>query len=224
MIKATSIVFDLDGTLLDTALDFSRILNLLLAEHNKPPLPHAKIRSAVSNGAEALIHLGFNIKTHDSEYKLLRQRFLTLYENNLAIKTKFFPGISQLLATLNKHKIPWGIVTNKPKQYTIPLLTQMSIIPPYGAIICPEDVTTAKPDPEPMLTICKILNCHPKHTLCIGDHQRDIASGNAAGMTTVAALYGYIEPQDQPKSWQADHYITHASEINKFIQLNLNCQ
>lgn len=220
--KATAIVFDLDGTLLDTARDFALILNQLLSENDRPPLPYRVIRSSVSNGANALVTLGFGTHTEDQKHQQLLQRLLTLYAENLTTQTRFFPGMAQLLKRLEQRQIPWGIVTNKPRQYTLPLLEQMSIRPPGNAIVCPEDVSRPKPDPEPMLMACRILNCHPQHTLCVGDHHRDIESGKAAGMPTVAALYGYVTTDEKPREWLADHYIKKVTELDALLGLTIN--
>ncbi len=222
MKKATAIIFDLDGTLLDTARDFALILNLLLSENNRPSLPYTAIRRVVSNGANALVTLGFGTHTGDQKHQKFLQRLLTLYAENLATQTQFFPGMAQLLSRLDQQQIPWGVVTNKPRQYTVPLLEQMSIHPPDNAIVCPEDVTSPKPAPEPMLMACKILKCHPQHTLCVGDHQRDIESGKAAGMPTVAALYGYVTTDEQPREWRADHYIKRVTELDALLGLTIN--
>ncbi len=222
MKKATAIIFDLDGTLLDTARDFTRTLNILLSENDRPPLSYTAVRNVVSNGANALVTLGFNTRVGDPEHQRLHQRLLALYAKNLAVHTRFFPGMNELLTRLEQCQIPWGVVTNKPKQFTVPLLEQMSVCPPNNAVICPEDVVKRKPDPEPMILACKMLNCRPEHTLCVGDHPRDIASGKAAGMPTAAALYGYISMDEKPQCWQADHYITKISELDALIQLTLN--
>lgn len=213
-----AVLFDLDGTLFDTAPDFVVVLNRLREQEKLPPLADATIRQVVSNGARAMVHLGFGVDEGEPGFDDLRQRLLDLYLVHLAKHTVPFPGIEQLLNQLAEHNIAWGVVTNKPSAYTIPLLQAFAHLPTPGAIICPDDVTHRKPDPEPILLACSRIGCKPSEAVYVGDHERDIVAGRAAGMPTIACSYGYIDTDDDPASWNADHLIHDAAEIWPLLQ------
>ncbi len=216
-----AVLFDLDGTLLDTAPDFVYILNQLLAEYQKPALPSDIIRSTVSNGARALVSLAFEIDEDHADFPVLRARLLTLYTEHLAVATTPFPGIIDTLVFLAAKNIPWGIVTNKPKAYTTPLMERIKLEHQADVVICPEHVTQTKPHPEPLLLACKMLDCRPANTIYIGDHRRDIEAGRLAGMKTVAASYGYIHADDPVDSWNADHCVDSATKITAILECYL---
>ncbi|SHE77768.1 phosphoglycolate phosphatase [Microbulbifer donghaiensis] len=208
-----AVLFDLDGTLFDTAPDFIVVLNQLRHQELLPPLPDETIRSVVSNGARALVTLGFGKDEGDAAFEGLRQRLLDLYLAHLAEKTVPFPGIETLLDNLAAHDIAWGIVTNKPEAYTVPLMQAFTRLPAPGAVICPDHVTNRKPDPEPVLLACSQIGCNPEEAVYVGDHERDIVAGRAAGMPTIACRYGYIDEGDDPANWGADHLVDTAHEI-----------
>ncbi|MCA0900754.1 HAD family hydrolase [Microbulbifer agarilyticus] len=213
-----AVLFDLDGTLFDTAPDFVVVLNQLREQEQLPPLADATIREVVSNGARAMVHLGFGVDEGEHGFDDLRQRLLDLYLMHLARHTVPFPGIVRLLNELAENDIAWGVVTNKPSAYTIPLMRAFAHLPTPGAIICPDDVTHRKPDPEPILLACSRIGCLPAESVYVGDHERDIMAGRAAGMPTIACSYGYIDSGDDPENWQADHVIHHADEIWPLLQ------
>lgn len=212
-----AVLFDLDGTLLDTAPDFVYVVNTLLEEYNKPPLPSDTIRSTVSNGARALISLAFEVDEGHADFPLLRERLLALYLEHLAVATTPFPGIIETLLFLAENSIPWGIVTNKPSAYTDPLLRRIDLQIQADVVICPEHVTHPKPHPEPLLLACKKINCRPANSIYVGDHRRDIDAGRLAGMKTVAASYGYIHEDDSADNWNADHCIDSATQLNAIL-------
>ncbi len=217
-----AVLFDLDGTLLDTAPDFVHVVNTLLAENNRPPLPFDVIRNTVSNGARALITLAFELEESHPDFEPLRERLLALYTEQLAVETKPFNGIKETLAYLADFNIPWGIVTNKPSIYTDKLLQRIALTPAAGTVICPDHVSRSKPDPEPLLLACQQLTCSPSKSIYIGDHRRDIEAGKNANMTTIAAAYGYVHRDDPAESWQADHCIYSALEIIDIIRAKLH--
>lgn len=208
-----AVLFDLDGTLLDTAPDFIVVLNQLRQQEQLPPLPDGMIRSAVSNGSRALVTLGFGKKEGDPGFSSLLQRLLDLYLAHLAERTVPFAGIEVLLNTLLANNIPWGIVTNKPEAFTLPLMQAFNHLPPPAAVICPDHVRKSKPDPEAILLACAKIGCDPSEAIYIGDHKRDIVAGQRAGMPTIACNYGYIDASENPASWGADHLIQSAAEI-----------
>ena len=201
-----AVVFDLDGTLIDTAEEFVVIVQALRAEHGRPPMDPAEIRRSVSNGALALVCLALDLKPTSKEAEQQRLRLLELYTEVLGTTARPYPGIVELLEDLASKGIPWGISTNKPRAYTAPLLERLQIQPPAGSVVCPDDVSHRKPHPESLLLNCRELGCRPANTIYVGDHLRDIEAGRGAGMYTIAATYGYIEAGDEPDSWNADAY------------------
>ncbi len=215
------VIFDLDGTLLDTAPDFVVVVNQLLAEHQRPALPEAHIRAVVSNGARALVNLAFGIDIPHPDYEPLRQRLLAMYLNHIAVHTRPFPGIETLLKQLATHGIAWGIATNKPALYTHALLASLPMQPAPASVICPDDVSQRKPHPESLFLASRHLNCQPDQLVFVGDHKRDIDCGRAAGSITIAAAYGYIEAEDDIATWGADYRVESASDIWPLLEARL---
>lgn len=213
-----AVLFDLDGTLLDTAPDFAVVLNQLRQRHGKVPLDYPSIRATVSNGARALVTLAFQLQEGDDGFESMRQELLALYSEHLAVKTQPFPGISDLLDWLDSHLLPWGVVTNKPRRYAEPILQALSLASRCAVLVCPDDVNNTKPDPEPLLLACARIRCPAANTIYLGDHRRDIEAGANAGMKTLAVNYGYIDPADPAHSWQADFYVDHAADIQPLLQ------
>lgn len=213
-----AVMFDLDGTLLDTAPDFVVVVNQLLTEKNKPVMAAEIIRAGVSNGSKALIKLAFDIEETNEQFEPLRQRLLELYLAHIAVYTKPFPGISALLDKLADNNIAWGIATNKPATYTLPLMAALNIQPAPFSVICPDHVSRSKPDPESLFLAGKQLNCLPEEIIYIGDHKRDIDCGKGAGSITIAAAYGYVDDGDDPANWNADYCVNHADEIWPIVE------
>ena len=198
------VLFDLDGTLLDTAADFVRVLNQLRGEENLKPLTYMQVRPYVSNGARAMVTRGLDLQPEDAGFDAMLERFLLLYSQGLAIDTKPFPGIADLLDWLQALNIPWGIVTNKLSIYTAPIISALDLDSRCAATVCPDHVSNRKPDPESLLLACNLMNCDPENSIYIGDHSRDVQAGHRAGMATVAAAWGYVHPDDPIHSWGAD--------------------
>jgi phosphoglycolate phosphatase len=213
-----AVLFDLDGTLVDTAPEFVAVVNQLLHENARDPLDETLIRNCVSNGSRALITLAFGYAEQHAGFDPMRLRLLEMYENGLGTHSILFPGMQELLDQLAANDIRWGIVTNKPSRYAIPLIERMGLKPSNDVIICPDHVKQSKPHPEPMYLAARKLDRLPAHTLYVGDHLRDIQAGRNAGMRTVAALYGYIEQGDDPSAWGADFSVTSAADIFPIIQ------
>ncbi len=214
-----TVLFDLDGTLVDTAPDLALALNLLRKEMGLTLLPFDQIRPEVSHGGTALIRLGFARQPGDAEFKPLRKRFLTLYQQNLTTHTCLFPGIEQLLCILERNNISWGVVTNKPGWLTEPLMQQLNLEQRADCIVSGDTLSQSKPHPAPMLHACRQTGSRPAECLYIGDAQRDIEAGRAAGMKTLVALFGYIREQDTPKQWGADGMVNEPREILSYIGL-----
>lgn len=212
------VFFDLDGTLLDTAPDFHAIVQDMLLEFGYPAIEYDEFRKSVSNGALAMLTSAFKLDPHS---ELLTQKLhplmLDRYEAEPARFSGFFDGIESLLEQLESHKIPWGLVTNKPERFTSPLLRQLQLDSRSHATICPDHVQNTKPDPESLLMACQKTDTLPQNCVYIGDHKRDIEAGKNAGMFTIGALYGYIDSEEDPCTWQADAYVTEAGKIHEVI-------
>jgi len=213
MVMIRTALFDLDGTLADTAPDLGYALNALLAEHGRSALPYAAIRPVASHGAAALIELGFGIARTDAHFAPLRERFLEIYRANLTRETRLFPGMPELLDALAARDINWGIVTNKPAFLTDPLIEQLGLTEEAVCRVSGDTTANRKPHPEPMLHACQLAGSKPEECLYVGDAARDIEAGKAAGMKTLVALFGYIGADDHPETWGADGMIRHPSEI-----------
>jgi N-acetyl-D-muramate 6-phosphate phosphatase len=215
MIKA--VLFDLDGTFADTAPDLAAALNQVLHEEGKAPLDFEVIRPVVSHGGMALIKLGFKLPEQHPDFERLRQRLLSIYQNNISQLTTLFDGIDELLQSLENKNILWGIVTNKPGWLTDPLMAQLGLTQRASTIVSGDTTTQRKPHPEPLFYACQQINCQPAECLYIGDAERDIIAGNRAGMKTLTALFGYIEEHDTPEKWGAIAMIKHPKEIESYL-------
>lgn len=215
--KPDAMLFDLDGTLIDTAPDFAVVVNRLLAAHNKPALAFEEIRATVSKGARALVTLAFDLQADEPGFEALRLQLLDLYADHLAVESCLFAGMDSLLETLEARNIAWGIVTNKPRAYAEPILQALALSKRCQALVCPDDVSQTKPHPEPLFLACSQLDCEPANSVYVGDHRRDIEAGREAAMTTVAAAYGYIEESDPAHSWGADYLVNSAAEIHALL-------
>lgn len=212
-LSVNHVLFDLDGTLADTAPDLAYALNQVRREYGEPPLAYMKIRSVVSLGGAAMIKLAFAKSPGDSGYDQIRTRFLDIYLENILRETRLFPGIERVLDTLEAENRNWGIVTNKPGWLTDPLLEKMKLSKRAGCVISGDTLPFSKPHPEPLLHACRLMNCLPAETVYIGDAQRDIEAGKNAGMPTVIAGYGYIEEDTVLDSWGANLIINSPIEI-----------
>ena len=212
-----AVIFDLDGTLVDTADEFVPVVQALRAEHGREPMDPARIRASVSSGARALVSLGLNIPEDAPEFERNRLRLLELYSEVLGTIATPYPGIESLLARLQAQGVAWGISTNKPRAYTAPLLQKLNIQPPPGSVVCPDDITNRKPHPESLYRNCRDLDCAPHEAIYVGDHLRDIEAGRGAGMYTIAASYGYIEPGDDPQLWGSNAEAQRSTDLLELI-------
>jgi len=210
---AQAVLFDLDGTLADTAPDLAHALNRTLQHYGLPTLPYETIRPVVSHGGIALIRLGFGIEQETPGFEERRQFLLDVYLDNLCRETRLFPGMDAVLADLESRHLPWGIVTNKPAWLTDPLITAMRLDRRAGCVVSGDTCANRKPHPEPILYACKLIDRAPELTLYVGDAGRDMQAGRSAGCVTVGALYGYLHPQDPPGTWQSDFTIDHPGQL-----------
>lgn len=207
------VLFDLDGTLVDTAPDMAAALIKLCHEENQPVIDYTTIRPHVSDGSIALIKLAFGNDLPEAKIERLKTRYLQIYNDNLAVDSALFEGMPALLDALDKKQIKWGVVTNKPGWLTLPLMRALKLEERAGCIVSADSTKNRKPHPEPMYYACRLLATLPEKCLYIGDARRDIEAGRNAGMHTMVALYGYIHDTENPDSWQADSSIHSPAEI-----------
>lgn len=212
-----AVLFDLDGTLVDTAPDMAAALNLLRLEEGLPALPYAQIRPIVSHGGAGLIKLAFDLAPGDHDFDRLRQRFLDAYEADLANDTNLFAGCSNVLAELEKQDITWGIITNKPGWLTDPLVSQLGLDKRAACVVSSDTTAHAKPHPAPMLYACDKIGIPPEQCIYLGDAERDIEAGNVVNMHTVAVNWGYLSADDQPELWDANTIIDEPAEILELL-------
>jgi len=211
-----AVLFDLDGTLADTAPDLSGALNRLRTERGLEPVPLALTRPHTSSGARGLIATGLGVAPDQPEYEALRLRFLELYAENLHVDTRLFPGMAELLGTLEQRSIPWGIVTNKPTRFTLPLLQSMGLASRAACIVSGDTTPHSKPHPAPMLHAAAKLGLTPAACLYLGDDLRDVQAARAAGMPVIAVAFGYLGESD-PCTWNADAVINHPLDALNFL-------
>jgi 2-phosphoglycolate phosphatase len=211
--KPNAILFDLDGTLLDTARDLGNALNQILSGLERPTVAYEVYRNIASDGAKGMLELGFKEDLKEYDFATLRQQFLDYYENNICVDTAYFVGVEDLLLALNQKNIPWGIVTNKPEFLTLQLVTSFPLLQNCGVIISGDTLNKRKPHPLPLLHAEEKLALTSPNTWYIGDAERDIQAANSANMHSVIAQYGYISDIQQTKSWNADFSIHSPSEL-----------
>ena len=209
------VLFDLDGTLADTAPDLVAALNSVLSSLGRAEVEVTTARWWVTQGSVGLIQNSLGITAAEASSSPYRQQLLDAYASNLCVRTRLFPGIDRLLEKLQCRQIPWGIVTNKPARFTDPLLDQLDFEQRPAVVISGDTLSRAKPDPLPLLHACEIIGVKPSNTFFVGDDQRDVLAGKAAGMATVGVTWGYSPPQEA-KSWGA-HWI--ASNAQRLIQI-----
>lgn len=214
------VLFDLDGTLIDTAPDFTLVVNKLLAEHDREALSHETIHLNVSNGARALVKNAFAIEENDDGFANLLQRLLELYYEQLESPlATLYPGLDDLLAQLEEQNIPWGIVTNKPEKYSIKLLEQLQLSSRCSVLICPDHVSNTKPHPEPILLALEKLGCASERAVYLGDHIRDIQAAKNADVIAIAAAYGYLAADAKVEEWYADFILQSPEQTTPLLNL-----
>ena len=216
------VLFDLDGTLVDTAHDLGLALNMQLARHGKPALSHDEIWPVASHGTRGLLALGFAINPGDSGYKAMQVEYLDLYESVFTNNPILLPGIAVLLEALDARGIRWGIVTNKPRRFSVDLtkavqLSNQTLYERSACLLCGDDAPQPKPAPDTLLMACEAINSQPSECIYVGDAERDVEAGRAAGMKTVVALFGYIAATDQPHTWGADVLIHSPNDLLSYL-------
>lgn len=212
-LQVSAVLFDLDGTLADTAGDLAAALNRVRADHALPPLPPSLLRPHASHGAHGMLGVGFGIDRDSADYVGLRDKFLDYYSQALATHTRLFDQAHEVLAEIERRGLRWGIVTNKVTRFTEPVVRHLGLASRAGAIISGDTTTEAKPHPAPLLKAASLLGTPPAACVYVGDAERDIIAGRAAGMKTLLARYGYLDDADTPGLWLAD------GEIDSLVEL-----
>jgi len=213
VVTIRAVLFDLDGTLADTAPDMARALNTLRARHGLPALPVANIRTHVGSGGRGMVDVGFGLKPDSIGFAEMREAFLDVYADDVFADTVLFPGMTDLLVLLENRGIHWGIVTNKASRFTLPLLEAMQLRQRAACIVCGDTTPHAKPHPEPLLHACRSLNVQPAEALYIGDDLRDIQAARSANIRVLAATWGYLGAGLPPEQWGADALLASPAEI-----------
>jgi phosphoglycolate phosphatase len=211
-----AVLFDLDGTLVDTAPDMVAVLADMQAAHGLARLPYVTGRAQVSNGAIGLLRLAFPGREIDM-FGALHVEYLERYARSLCVNSALFPGLAKLLDDLDRRRCPWGVVTNKPAHLTEPLMRALRLADRAACIVSGDTLPERKPDPAPLLLAASRLGVVPAESVYIGDAARDIDAGRAAGMTTIAAAYGYIVPDDKIENWGADSIVADTSELAQVL-------
>lgn len=207
------ILFDLDGTLVDTAPDLGYALNLQRERHGLPSLPQEQIRPYASHGSKGLLWIGFGLTPDDPDFGEMRTEYLDLYDQVFTRSPILFDGMAALLQEIETRKLPWGIVTNKPRRFSEPIVHVTALSQRISCLVCGDDALHAKPHPDTLLMACRMTGKVPQDCIYVGDAERDVQAGKAAGMKTVVALFGYIDVTDQPDRWGADVMIQHPQEL-----------
>ncbi|MEX6502137.1 N-acetylmuramic acid 6-phosphate phosphatase MupP [Pseudomonas zhanjiangensis] len=215
--RLRAVLFDMDGTLLDSAPDFIAICQAMRVERGLAPIDDQRIRDQVSGGARAMVATSFAMDPEDARFEALRLEFLERYQHHCAVLTRPFEGMIELLADIELAKLRWGVATNKPLRFAEPIMQQLGLAQRAAVLVCPDHVRRSKPDPEMLLLACAQLGVQPGETLFIGDDARDIEAGQAAGCKTVAVTYGYIHPDDNPRHWGADSVVEQPAQLRALL-------
>ena len=213
-----AVLFDLDGTLADTAPDMARTVNLMREKRGLSPVPSEKVRPHVSKGARGMICSAFDMTTEHPDYRAMRDEFLDLYKDNLCIGTQLFPGMEELLTGLESYGLRWGVVTNKAERFAHPVMEGLGLAERAAVVVGGDTCPRPKPFPDSLLFAAQKLNVTPAQTLYVGDDERDVQAARAAGMPVIVAGYGYLGDGPAPAKWGADAIVQSVPEINVWLQ------
>ena len=213
------ILFDLDGTLIDSAPDLAAAVDKMRTDRGMPSLPLESYRYMAGTGARGMLGVAFDLTPEDAQFEAMREEFFQNYEADLTARTVVFDGVSDMLDALSDSAMPWGVVTNKSERFALPLSRQMPLFKRCQALVAGDTTPHAKPHPEPLLEAARRIGVAPEACVYVGDDERDIIAGKAAGMYTVAAVYGYLGEKQSVAQWQADDVIDSPRELLKRLNL-----
>ena len=213
------LLFDLDGTLIDSAPDLAGAANDLRADHGLPPLPHATLRPMVGSGARGMVGIAFGAAPGDDRFDALKDAFLARYADRLLHSTQVFEAMQPVLDRLDYAGLPWGIVTNKAMRFTAPLVDGLGLSQRAKVVIAGDTTPHAKPHPEPLLEAARRIGVAPQACVYIGDDHRDMVAGRAAGMATLAAAWGYLGQGEPIDAWGADHVLSAPARLLQWLDL-----
>ena len=216
--RLRAVLFDMDGTLLDSAPDFIAISQAMRVDRGLPAIDDKLIRDQISGGARAMVAANFVMGPEAEGFEALRLEFLERYQRHCAVLTRPFDGINELLDEIEQARLIWGVATNKPVRYAEPIMQQLGLAQRSAVLVCPDHVSRSKPDPEMLLLACSQIGIQPGEALFVGDDERDIEAGRAAGCKTAAVTYGYIHPQDNQRNWGADVVVDHPLELRAVLE------
>jgi 2-phosphoglycolate phosphatase len=216
---ARAVLFDLDGTLADTAPDLGSALNELLIEVGRAPMDMEVLRPHVSAGTRGMLGIGFGLRPDDADYPELAKRFLELYAARICVGTRLFDGMAELLDELERRGILWGVVTNKPARFTEPLIDCLGLTERCAAIVSGDSAPKPKPAPDSLLLACATSGVPPRLTFYVGDDLRDVQAAHAAGMRAIAAAWGYLGDEVPIGEWNADATIATPIDLLDLLDL-----
>lgn len=215
--KIEAVLFDLDGTLIDSAPDLGAAANKMRVQRGLPSLPLEQYRPMAGAGARGMLGIAFGITPEHAEFEVMKEEFFVNYENCMTERTHIFEGVHDMIAALVSQGMPWGVVTNKSSRFTDPLTAAMPLFATAGAIVSGNTTPHAKPHPEPLYEAARRLSVDPLRCVYVGDDERDIVAGLAAGMGTVAATYGYLGQQTDVSRWNAHVHIDSPIKLLNFL-------
>ena len=219
--KLKALLLDLDGTLVNTAPDMVATLNRVLAAHKQPKANTPEASKLVSNGAKALLEFGFGDAFKNFSSDQLVSEFLSDYANNVCKESHLYDGMAEILELCEKNDIKWGVITNKPIELSKSLLEGLGLFKRCSILLGGDSLPVRKPDPAPLLHSCMVMSLAPSECLYVGDHERDIIAGNAAGMDTAAALWGYIQEHENPENWKAKFLTNTPQGLQRLVKEKL---
>jgi phosphoglycolate phosphatase len=220
--RPRAVLFDLDGTLIDSAPDLAGACNEMRIERGLSPLPYVELRRMVGSGARGMVSVAFGLAPGDAGYEALRDEFLARYEGRMTRETRVFDAMVPVLAWLAEQQLPWGVVTNKATRFAAPLVAWLGLADQVATLVCGDTVAHSKPHPAPLLEAARRLAVAPGECVYVGDDRRDVDAGRAAAMPTVVAAWGYLGAGDAPATWGADHLIDRPDELPGLIGGPLN--